>query len=158
LAQSRWPFRCSSDAVPSKKPPAHQSAQPPENLHIAAIRRIVGKHRVAARSRDGDYRIGSAGEAVAGTMSDSGRSPESEASSSERRSRRSRRFSSPDWLWIAVIVAVVLMVGVGIVMSLLPLPRPAVPDLKPKPILSTQWVTGGRGLGRSHLNPLQDRR
>jgi len=81
---------------------------------------------------------------VAGTMNDSGRSPDSEASSSERRSRQARMFSSPDWLWIAVIVAVVLLVGVGIVMSLLPLPRPDVPDLARKPILSTQWILGGK--------------
>ena len=31
-------------AVPSKKPPNRKSARPPENLHIAAIQRIVGKH------------------------------------------------------------------------------------------------------------------
>ena len=29
----------------SKRPPARQGVQPPENLHIAAIQRIVGKHR-----------------------------------------------------------------------------------------------------------------
>jgi len=32
-------------AVASKKPPASKSVHPPENLHIAAIQRIVGKHR-----------------------------------------------------------------------------------------------------------------
>ena len=31
--------------MPSKKPPARKSTAPPENLHIAAIQRIVGKHR-----------------------------------------------------------------------------------------------------------------
>ena len=30
--------------MPSKKPPARKSTAPPENLHIAAIQRIVGKH------------------------------------------------------------------------------------------------------------------
>jgi hypothetical protein len=30
--------------VASKKPPARQTAQLPENLHIAAIQRIVGLH------------------------------------------------------------------------------------------------------------------
>jgi len=30
--------------VPSKKQPTRPSAKPPENLHIAAIQRIVGKH------------------------------------------------------------------------------------------------------------------
>ena len=29
----------------SKEPPASKSVHPPENLHIAAIQRIVGKHR-----------------------------------------------------------------------------------------------------------------
>ena len=32
-------------AVASKEPPASKSVHPPENLHIAAIQRIVGKHR-----------------------------------------------------------------------------------------------------------------
>jgi len=31
--------------VHSKKPPAKQVSKAPENLHIAAIQRIVGKHR-----------------------------------------------------------------------------------------------------------------
>ena len=31
-------------AVPSKKPPAKKSAQPPENLHVAVSQRIVGLH------------------------------------------------------------------------------------------------------------------
>jgi hypothetical protein len=31
--------------VPSKKTPANKSAPPFENLHIAAIQRIVGKHK-----------------------------------------------------------------------------------------------------------------
>jgi hypothetical protein len=30
--------------VPSKKPPARQPTPPPENLHIAVSRRIVGLH------------------------------------------------------------------------------------------------------------------
>jgi hypothetical protein len=30
--------------VPSKKPPAKKSAQPPANLHIAVSQRIVGLH------------------------------------------------------------------------------------------------------------------
>jgi len=44
----------------------------------------------------------------------------------------------PDWLWIAVIVAVVIMVGVGILMSFLPSQRPQIPELMPKPTVSTQ--------------------
>ncbi len=43
--QAGWPFQCSSDAVASKKPPASKAAAPAENLHIAAVQRIVGKHR-----------------------------------------------------------------------------------------------------------------
>ena len=36
----------------SKKPPASKSVHPPENLHIAAIERIVGKHRNNLRMPD----------------------------------------------------------------------------------------------------------
>ena len=42
--------------MPSKKPPARKSTAPPENLHIAAIQRIVGKHRNNLRMPLGDVR------------------------------------------------------------------------------------------------------
>ena len=42
--------------MPSKKPPARKSAAPPENLHIAAIQRIVGKQRNNQRMPLGDVR------------------------------------------------------------------------------------------------------
>ena len=51
----------------------------------------------------------------------------------------------PDWLWTAVIVAVVIMVGVGILMSFLPVQRPEIPKLAPKPTVSTQWTTACAG-------------